>query len=117
MDRDLTSIILLVALLLPNVWFCFAWGRGRRQDACATKPGQRAYYALVGMAATFLDTFTISSFATTTPALRRAHLVDDRLIPGTLNVGYVVSQYFQAAYFVSTIKVDLLTLSLMIASA
>lgn len=50
----------------------------------------RPLHLLVGLVTDFLDTLGIGSFATTTTAFRLGRLVDDRVVPGTLNVGHAL---------------------------
>ena len=44
----------------------------------------------VGFFTNFFDTLGIGSFAPTTALFRLMRMVDDRLIPGTLNVGHAI---------------------------
>lgn len=53
----------------------------------------------IGAMANFLDTLGVGSFATTTAALRLGRLVDDDLIPGTLNVGHATPTMLEAVLF------------------
>ncbi len=67
--------------------------------------------------ANFFDTFGIGSFATTTAIFRNFKLVKDELIPGTLNVGYVLPTVTQAVIFTKVVPVEARTLILMIGAA
>ncbi len=71
----------------------------------------------VGFVTNFLDTLGIGSFATSTAIFKLSNMVPDELIPGTLNAGHTLPVILQAFIYISAIKVDLLTLTLMIASA
>jgi uncharacterized membrane protein YfcA len=59
----------------------------------------------------------IGSFATTTSFYKLWKLVDDRVIPGTLNVGHTLPTLVQAFIYITIVKVDAVTLALMIAAA
>ena len=71
----------------------------------------------IGFVTDFLDTLGIGSFATTTSAYRLSKQVDDRLIPGTLNVGHALPTLAQAFIYITLIDVDVLTLASLVAAA
>jgi uncharacterized membrane protein YfcA len=71
----------------------------------------------IGGLTNFLDTLGIGSFATTTALFRLQKLVEDRIIPGTLNVGHTLPTVAQAFIYTTVIPVDVLTLVSMIAAA
>jgi uncharacterized membrane protein YfcA len=72
---------------------------------------------MTGMLTGFFDTLGIGSFATTTSIFRHFRLVDDALLPGTLNVGITLPTVVQAFIYTRLIPVDARTLILMIAAA
>ena len=71
----------------------------------------------IGFLANFFDALGIGSFATTTSIFKFWKMVDDRVIPGTLNVGYALPTITQAFISILIIEVDAKTLILLIASA
>lgn len=71
----------------------------------------------LGFLANFFDALGIGSFATTTAAMKLGRLTDDANIPGTLNVGHALPTILQAALFLAIIRVDWLTMALMVAAA
>jgi uncharacterized membrane protein YfcA len=71
----------------------------------------------VGFVANFFDTLGIGSFATTTSFYKFTKLVDDRVIPGTLNVGHCLPVVAQALIFISAVKVAPVTLVSMMFAA
>lgn len=71
----------------------------------------------IGFVTNFFDTLGIGSFATTTSLYRFGKLVDDRVIPGTLNVGHTLPTITQAFIYIAIIEVDMKTLVLMIAAS
>lgn len=81
----------------------------------------KAYKALhisvVSFFANFLDTLGIGSFATTTAAIRQFKLMPDELIPGTLNVGYVIPTVAQAFIYTKLVPVEPMTLMSLIGAA
>jgi len=70
-----------------------------------------------GFISNFFDTLGISSFAQQTAIFKTFRLVDDRLIPGTLNVGNTIPTVAQAFIFMTIVEVDLLTLVTMAMAA
>jgi uncharacterized membrane protein YfcA len=71
----------------------------------------------IGFVTNFFDTLGIGSFATTTSMYKFWKLVDDRVIPGTLNVGHTLPTITQAFIYILVIEVDMKTLALLIASS
>ncbi len=71
----------------------------------------------IGAITNFFDTLGIGSFATTTSVFKLWKLIDDRIIPGTLNVGHTMPTLAQAFIYIAIIQVDVVTLTLMIAAA
>ena len=63
-----------------------------------------------GFITNFFDTLGIGSFAQQTAAFKLLRMVDDRLIPGTMNVGNTLATVTQAFLFMSAVKVEPLTL-------
>lgn len=72
---------------------------------------------IIGGLANFFDALGIGSYAPMTASLKLFKQVPDRIIPGTLNVGASVPVVIEAFIFISSIEVDLLTLSTMILAA
>lgn len=64
----------------------------------------------VGFLTNFLDTLGIGSFAQQTAFFKFFKLVDDRLIPGTMNVGNTLPTVAQAFIFMTVVEIDALTL-------
>jgi len=71
----------------------------------------------VGFVANFFDALGIGSFATSTAYFRLRKLVRDEFLPGSLNVGHALPTITQAFIGIAVIKVDPITLVLMIAAA
>ena len=71
----------------------------------------------IGFVTNFFDTLGIGSFATTTSFFKLWGMVNDRIIPGTLNVGHVSPTITQAFIYIAIVSVDVVTLTLMIGSA
>jgi uncharacterized membrane protein YfcA len=71
----------------------------------------------IGFVTNFFDTLGIGSFATTTSFYKLWKLVNDRVIPGTLNVGHTPPTITQAFIYIAIVQVDVVTLTLMIGAA
>ncbi|HWF85118.1 MAG TPA: hypothetical protein VG222_09735, partial [Vicinamibacterales bacterium] len=76
-----------------------------------------AFQTLVGFVTAFFDTLGIGSFATTTAVFKLRNMIPVKEIPGTLNVGHALSTIAQAYIYTQIVKVDSLTLLLMILGA
>ena len=71
----------------------------------------------VGTFTNFFDTLGIGSYATTTSLFRFFRMVDDRVIPGTLNVGHTLPTVVQTFIYTTIIPVDVPTLFSMIGAS
>ena len=110
--------MLLAALVLISVAFCAFWIGGRPARSRSTGPASPGITrAGIGFITNFFDTLGISSFATTTTMLRARRLVDDMVIPGTLNVGHFLPTVAQALIYITIVEVEFTTLALLIAGA
>jgi uncharacterized membrane protein YfcA len=114
-----TALLLTLAAIgaiFAVFWILQIRSRNRRE------PGQQGGWPSwmltgIGFGANFLDTLGIGSFATTTSAFRFTKTVDDRLIPGTLNVGHALPTVAEALIYIAIIEVDLATLILLIVAS
>lgn len=70
-----------------------------------------------GFITNFFDTLGIGSFAQQTAIFKFFKLVDDRLIPGTMNVGNTIPTVAQAFIFMTVVQVDPVTLVSMSTAA
>jgi uncharacterized membrane protein YfcA len=103
------------------------WTRRRRHGSAqapadtedwATRPGlPTPLQTLVGLVTNFFDFLGIGSYATSTSIYKLLRLVPDRLIPGTLLVGHMWPTVAQAVISITVIKVDMVTLVLLIAAS
>ena len=113
--QDSLRLLFRAALILVAGAFVFeaqrAWTRvvGRRRPHLVE--------VFIGLVTDFFDTLGIGSFASTTAIFKLRRMVPDELIPGTLNAGKTPSAIAEALIFVSTIRVNPILLTAMIASA
>ena len=73
--------------------------------------------SITAFVTSFFDVMGIGNFSTTTSLFKIGDMVEDRLIPGTLNVGYTVGVVLEAFLFISAVEVEPLTLISMLLAA
>src|SRR5690242_19664182 len=107
---------LLAALGAVTGIFIAGWSRMTRLSK------QRVHFPSAlelgtGAFTNFFDTLGIGSYATTTTIYRQFRMVDDRIIPGTLNVGHTLPTVVQTFIYTTIIPVDVPTLFSMIGAS
>jgi uncharacterized membrane protein YfcA len=118
---SLVAKLVLVGGLVMAALFIFAWRRIERANVATglspvTQPPNGDGLG-IGFVANFFDTLGIGSFASTTAYAKFRGLVQDELLPGTLNVGHALPTITQAIIFTTAIAVAPLTLVTMVAAA
>ncbi len=104
---------LLIALGVSTIFLIWVWLRSKDRA-----PGVPSIFEFLrGMVTNFLDTLGIGSFAPTTSVFKFRHMVPDENIPGTLNVGHALPTLLEAFLFIAIVKVDILTLLLLMAAS
>lgn len=107
-------LCLLVALTMYFLYiFIKDYIKAKKEDRIE-KEGNFWLFGIIGFIVNFFDSLGIGSFATTTSIFKIGKMVDDKRIPGTLNVATTTSVVAEALIFMSIVKVDILTLVLMI---
>jgi uncharacterized membrane protein YfcA len=109
--------MLFVLLAMFAVVYLVGWMRMGRDHVARDGSTPTPIGLLIGFVTNFFDTLGIGSFATTTTAFHHLRLVDDRVIPGTLNVGHTLPAVAQAFIYITIIQVDMTTLVALIAAA
>lgn len=112
---EIARAVLLVSLSAIALWYAIYWAKilsERQQWAWPTW-----LQTFTGFLTDFGDTFGVGSFAVTTGIYRQFKSVDDRLIPGTLNVGHCLPTIAQAFIFIAAVQVDIVTLCLLIVAS
>ena len=104
------AALLVFAAGYAGIWFHSLWSKGGVRVPSGLE-------IITGLVTNFFDTLGIGSFATTTSVFKFTGMVEDKLIPGTLNVGHTLPVILQALIYISVIEVDPVTLVLMMASA
>ena len=104
------AIILKTVLGLMTTLFGFFYltDVGKNQKSFSDKPWPG--FLGTGLITNFFDTLGIGSFAQQTAIFKFFNLVDDRIIPGTMNVGNTIPTVTQAFIFMTAVKVEPITL-------
>ena len=104
------AIILKTVLGLMTTFFGYFYLTDvvKNQKTFSDKP----WFGLfgTGFSTNFFDTLGIGSFAQQTALFKFFHLVDDQIIPGTMNVGNTIPTVTQAFIFMTAVKVEPFTL-------
>jgi uncharacterized membrane protein YfcA len=108
---------LFLALGAVTIAFIALLWRGAARAARARRVAPDGRLIGIGAVTNFFDYLGIGSFATTTSVFKLWDVVEDRVIPGTLNVGHTLPTVAQALISITIMKVDELTLVLMIGAA
>jgi len=112
---------LLITLAVIGAVFIALWATiaAKRQRGAQGQSGgyPSALQTFVGFFTNFFDTLGIGSFATTTTIFKLTKMVDDRLVPGTLNTGHALPTIAQALIYIAIVTVDFTTLVALIAAA
>jgi uncharacterized membrane protein YfcA len=104
---------LLVALGAFTLFLIWIWLRSKNRA-----PGVPSLFEFfLGMVTNFFDTLGIGSFAPTASVIKFRHMMPDEQIPGTLNVGHALPTLLEAFLFIAIVKVDILTLVLLMAAS
>jgi len=109
--------ILLAILILMVIPFAYLFAKDVIAHKKEPKGKPHWFSGLVGLVANFFDTLGIGSFAQITAIFKATKAVDDKLIPGTLNVANAIPIAIQALIFITVVEVEVVTLVSMIASA
>lgn len=106
----------VIGIVFIALWASVAAKRNRRaQGQAGGFPS--LLQSFVGFFTNFFDTLGVGSFATTTTIFKLTKMVDDRLVPGTLNTGHALPTIAQALIYIAIVTVDFTTLVLLIAAA
>ncbi|MGT4070749.1 UNVERIFIED_CONTAM: sulfite exporter TauE/SafE family protein [Aeromonas hydrophila] len=113
---NLLRLIFISCALVFIFMLVRAWWHKRQQGELESTPFWPV--AAIGFVANFLDTLGVGSFAVKTACYKQFKLIDDRLLPGTLNGQCVLPTVTQSLIFIGAVQVDPLTLiGMMVAAA
>ena len=107
---------LLAAIVVINGVYAFRLTVDlvKHRKETVSEPGNPVFLALWGAGIFFLSTFGISDFALSTVCYRKARLLDDARLPGTLNTQCAIPVATMALAYISAVSVDPFTLILCI---
>lgn len=112
-----TVLLVVLAILALIYTFVFVKDVINSKEVMKTEPGSYAASGAIGFITNFFDTLGIGSFAPTTALLRMFKQIDDRVLPGTLNVACTLPVIAEAFLFIRGVEVEPLTLASMLISA
>jgi uncharacterized membrane protein YfcA len=115
------KVALLITLAVFALLFICFWAWSVKRGAAGQQGAQPVKFTFfevfIGFITNFFDTLGVGSFATTSSIFKLKNVIEDELIPGTLNVGHCLPTIVEAFIFVSIIQVDGLTLMAMIVAS
>ena len=106
-----------VILLILGVWIAFLLIKDYIKYKNNLEANSWFKTGAIGFVGNFFDTLGIGSFSLETAMFKFFKQSDDKLIPGTLNVANAIPTIAQAVIFIQIVKVEPLTLVLMIAAS
>lgn len=109
--------VLLSVLAILGVMFLIRFISDFIKNKLQLEDNSWTKVSIIGFVTNFFDALGIGSFATGAALLRIMKQCSDRVIPGTLNVGYTIPVMLEAFIFIKVIQVEALTLIPMIFSA
>lgn len=111
--------ILLGITLIIGIIFTVTLARDyiRKSKEGTLEKGSFLISGIIGIIANFFDTLGVGSFAIETSLFKNLKLVDDKKIPGTLNVGATIPTIVEALIFLTVVEVEPVTLICMILAA
>lgn len=110
------ALLLLIVLINGLYAVRFALDFLKHRKEAWAEPGNNLFLALWGALCFFMSTFGISDFALSTVLYRARKFLDDKKLPGTLNTQCAIPVAVMALAYISSIKVEPMTLVLCIAA-
>jgi len=116
---NLVNILLGLLVVAGSIFLYFFLMDYKKAHAMGEieKEGSIAAFSLTGFFVNFFDTLGIGGFAPMTAIFKQFKLVNDRIIPGTLNTTMCIPVIAEALIFIKEVKVDSVTLISMIVAA
>ncbi|MCS5421675.1 sulfite exporter TauE/SafE family protein [Psychrilyobacter sp. S5] len=111
--------ILLGILSCMGLWYLMVFFKDYKEAKINNRLEKENKVALsgIGFIICFFDTLGIGGFAPMTAIFKQFKLVNDRIIPGTLNAAMTIPIVIEALIFIKDVKVDLITLVSMLVAA
>lgn len=108
--------LLVIAAIIFLYYFLVDYKKTKEKNEIE-KEGSVVAFSLTGFFVNFFDTLGIGGFAPMTAIFKQFKLVNDRIIPGTLNTTMCIPVMTEALIFIKEVKVDAITLISMLISA
>ena len=111
--------LLLTLLGLSALYFIVMWSMDIiKNKGVEGEDSNPVVGFFIGLVTDFMDTLGIGSFSPTTLLAKVTGFIkNDRLLPGTLNIGHTVPVLIEAFLFIQSVQVDAVTLLSLIAAA
>lgn len=111
--------LLLGVLGLMTVWFLITFVKDYKEVKASGKveDGSTAAHGAIGFGVNFFDTLGIGGFAPMTALFKQFKLVNDRILPGTLNTAMTIPVVTEAFIFIKKVEVEPITLVSMLVAA
>jgi uncharacterized membrane protein YfcA len=106
-----------ISLAILTIWYSVVFIKDFLKHRKNLEPVSWLKAGLIGFVVNFFDVLGIGAFAPQTALLKFTKQTEDRLLPGTLNVANTIPVLIQALIFITVIKVEPVTLILMLLSA
>lgn len=101
-----------------TAYFAYIFGMDMKDNKENLNPNNSwGKVTAIGFFTNFFDTLGIGSFAPTTALLRGFKQIEDRVLPGTLNVSCTIPVVLEAFIFMTVIEVEPVTLISLLAAA
>jgi len=113
------SFLTVIFVILGLFTVAFAFFLIKDVAAHKSEPTPKPLWisGLIGLVTNFFDTLGIGSFAPTTALFKATKVVDDGIIPGTLNVAHTIPVVLMAFLFIGSVEVEVVTLAAMLGAA
>ena len=111
------TTVIWVVLTILMFWIAIILWRDFRKHKNQLEPNSWTKTGFIGFIGNFFDTLGIGSFAIETAMFKFLKQSEDRLIPGTLNVGNAIPTVAQAIIFIQIVEVEPITLVTMLAAS
>lgn len=109
--------IILGLLVLLGLFFLYVFMKDYLAHRGEPSNASPILIGIMGAATLFLDVLGIGNFAPATAIMKFFKQIDDRKIPGTLNVFTSIPEIFSASFLITAIDVEPVTLVSMIISS
>lgn len=112
--------ILLGILGIMSVWFLIVFIKDymtMKQEGKLGDEGSTVAHSAVAFGVNFFDTLGIGGFAPMTALFKQFRLVNDRILPGTLNTAMTIPVVAEAFIFIKKVEVEPVTLGAMLVAA